>query len=404
MRLLPRLRCQVDWMSLNILDNRAERRRGDDIAIVGAGVIGLAIAFHLSELGLGRITIYERSGIAAEASGVQPGGVRQQWGTRVNCLMSRESVEFYRDIADRLTLEHPPRLDPCGYLFLAHSEARLAQLTAAVGVQNELGIGSHLLSPSEIEELVSGLDVSDVVGASYYSEDGYFDKPQSVVEAFASASVRRGVTVEHSEITSLEQRPGGWLLRHKSGECTHAHTVVVAAGYYTPALLEPLGLTVPIDKEPRYLFFSDPISDRLLEPLVVSAERCFAAKQLADGRVLASDLSAGPSPGRTAVDWRRHVKEVTRSLLPLLQFVTYPHLVEGFYDVTPDHQAIIGSVDGCAGLWIAAGFSGHGFMIAPAVGRRLAAAVAGEPVDPLLEALSLRRFEAESLIPELQIV
>jgi sarcosine oxidase subunit beta len=389
---------------LNILDNTTSAGVGDEVAIVGAGVIGLAIAFHLAECGLDRIAIYERSGIAAEASGVQPGGVRQQWGTRVNCLMSQESVAFYRDITDRLEPKVSPRLEPCGYLFLAHSETRLAQLKTAVALQNELGICSQLLSPSEIEEIVVGLDVTDVVGASYCAEDGYFDKPQSVVEAFASAGRRRGVTLEHSEVTALEQSSDGWLLRHKSGAETAAQVVVIAAGYGTPALLQPLGLTVPIEKEPRYLFFSDPISERLLEPLVVSAERNLAAKQLADGRVLASDLAAGSSSERTVADWRRQVKETSQSLLPILEYVSYPHVVEGFYDVTPDHQAIIGELDGHPGLWVAAGFSGHGFMIAPAVGSHLANAVLDGGVDPLLESFSPQRFGRQALVPELQIV
>jgi sarcosine oxidase subunit beta len=390
---------------LNILDNSLPVSLGDDVAIIGAGVIGLSIAFHLAEHGLGRVTIYERSGIGAEASGVQPGGVRQQWTTQVNCLMSQESVAFYRDVVERLDATVTPRLDACGYLFVAHSEARLEQLRAAVAMQNELGIGSEILSPTEIQELVSGLSVDDdVQGASYCREDGYFDKPQSVVEAFARAVIRRRVMIELSEIAALEQQQDGWLLRHKSGRTTHADAVVIAAGYGTPAVLETLGLSVPIEKQPRYLFFSDPIADRLLEPLVVSAERNLAAKQLADGRVLASDLSAGTSPERTVVDWRHHIKETSQSLLPILEYVSYPHVVEGFYDVTPDHQPIIGELEGHTGLWIAAGFSGHGFMIAPAVGRRLSAAVANGTSDPLLEPYAPTRFDSQTLLPELQIV
>jgi sarcosine oxidase, subunit beta len=392
-------------MSLNILDNSPPDRLGDDVAIVGAGVIGLATAFHLAERGVGRITIYERSGIAAEASGVQPGGVRQQWATPVNCLMSQESVAFYRDVVERLNATVSPRLESCGYLFVAHSETRLERLKRAVAMQNELGVSSQILSPPEIATLVKGLNVEDnVLGASYCAEDGYFDQPQSVVEAFASAAIRRGVTIERTEIRALEQRPSGWRLNHTSGRVTHADAVVIAAGYDTPTLLEPLGVSIPIKKEPRYLFFSDPISERLLEPLVVSSERSIAAKQLADGRVLASDLSAGSSSERTLVDWRRHVKDVSHSLLPILEFVSYPHVVEGFYDVTPDHQAIIGEFEGHSGLWIAAGFSGHGFMIAPAVGRRLSATIATGSIDPLLEPLAPRRFESETLVPELQIV
>jgi sarcosine oxidase, subunit beta len=165
-----------------------------------------------------------------------------------------------------------------------------------------------------------------------------------------------------------------------------------------------LGVELPIRKEPRYLFFSAPIAERLLEPLVVAAERRFAAKHLADGRVLASDLGADGDPESGRRHWRATVARGIQSLLPRLEFVSFDLLVEGFYDVTPDHQPILGSVPGLDGLWLAAGFSGHGFMFAPAVGRRLAAAIGGEPPHPSLTELSLSRFSGRELSPELQIV
>ncbi len=102
--------------------------------------------------------------------------------------------------------------------------------------------------------------------------------------------------------------------------------------------------------------------------------------------------------------WRAHVREVARELLPQLEYVSFPVLAPGLYDVTPDHQAILGPVPGHHGLWLAAGFSGHGFMMAPAVGRSLAAAIAGDPPDDYLRALSLERFARGELVPEPAIV
>jgi sarcosine oxidase subunit beta len=148
---------------------------------------------------------------------------------------------------------------------------------------------------------------------------------------------------------------------------------------------------------------SDPIAERLLEPLVVSAERHFAAKHLRNGRVLASDLAAAGDPQVGAPAWRAHVKESVRRFLPVLEYVTYPIVVEGFYDVTRDHQPLIAEAE--TGLWVAAGFSGHGFMIAPAVGRIVAEALLDGRHDPALESFALDRFARRgSLAPELQIV
>jgi sarcosine oxidase subunit beta len=377
--------------------------KSSGVAVVGAGVTGLSVALHLAERGA-EVVVYERTGVGAEASGVQPGGVRQQWSTRVNCLLARESVAFYRDVADRLDAPTRPTLEPCGYLFLAHSDERLAAMAADVELQQAAGVPSQLLTPEEVESLAPGLRLESVRGAAYCAEDGYVDKPQAVVEGFAEAARRLGVPIRHATVDSLEPGPGGWRL-HLAGESpAAADAVVVAAGYDTPGLVEALGVEVPIEREARYLFFSEPIRERLLEPLVVSAERRFAAKQLASGRVLASDLSANGDPLRGEAAWREAVRRHGRELLPVLEYVTYPVLVEGFYDVTPDHQAVLGPVAGLDGLWLAAGFSGHGFMMAPAVGRLLAGAVLGDPPDPLLEPFRLERFESGRLLPELQIV
>ena len=340
-----------------------------DVIVVGAGVVGLSVAFHLSERGAS-VVVVERSGVGAGASGVQPGGVRQQWGTRVNCVLARESVAFWRDVEERLHMRVDPGFRACGYLFLAHSEETLARLRANVELQNELGVPSRILSPVEAADAVPGLEVSSVVGGAWCAEDGYFDRPQAVVEALGALA-----DVRIRDVASLDE--------------LEADVIVVAAGVDTPQLLPEL----PIQAETRYLFFSEPVRERLLEPLVVSPERRFAAKQLADGRLLASDLG-----GRD----RAHIRENVEELLPRLAYVALPSLVGGIYDVTPDHQAILGRVGD--NVWVAAGFSGHGFMLAPAVGRILAEAIVDGKEDEALRVLDAERFAEGRLVPEPQVV
>lgn len=375
-----------------------------DVAIVGAGIIGLSIAWHLAEAGVRRVLVLEREGVGAGASGVQPGGVRHQWTTRVNCEMALEAAAFYDSLHERLGGGLQPRLERCGYLFLAHSAEALERLGEAVAVQNEAGVPSLLLDPAATAALVEGLDPSLVAGASFCAADGYVDRPQAVVESFAAAARARGVRIEREEVGSVMTDGSGWRIDLAGGRTLLAETVVLAAGYDTPPLVAALGLDLPIGKEPRYLFLSEPVGERLLEPLVVSAERRFAAKQLADGRVLASDLGArgGTADGERL--WRAHVRETILELTPRLQFVSFPILVEGFYDVTPDNQALLGPVEGFCGLWLAAGFSGHGFMMAPAAGRALAAGLAAGVEDPWLEALSPGRFSEGRLLLEQQVV
>jgi sarcosine oxidase subunit beta len=374
-----------------------------DVVVVGAGVIGLSTACHLAERGLS-VTVVDRAGIGAGASGVQPGGVRQQWATRVNCLLARESLAFYREIGERLGTRLAPRFSACGYAFVAHSQERLDELAANVSLQQSLGIPSLILTPQETAEAVPELDCSSIRGAAWCAEDGYFDRAQEPVEAFAQAAEARGVVLGTAEVTRLVRDGGGWRAETAGGEGLCADQVVVAAASDSRVILRTLGVELPIEPERRYLFFSEPIRERLLDPLVVAGEIGFAAKQLADGRVLASDLRAQGDPEREVQSWRRTVRSGTESLLPRLQLVSFPHLVAGVYDVTPDHNPLVGPVPGAGGVWIAAGFSGHGFMLAPALGRLLAEAVASGHAEPLPGAFEVERFARSPVAAETQIV
>jgi sarcosine oxidase subunit beta len=137
---------------------------------------------------------------------------------------------------------------------------------------------------------------------------------------------------------------------------------------------------------------------------VVSGERRFAAKQLGSGRVLASDLGAAGDPVQHSQRWRRTVRAGIEELLPALEHVDFTLLLSGDYDVTPDRQPLLGPVGGDGGPWVAAGFSGHGFMLAPAIARMLADGLTGGDVDPALAQLAPGRFEAGRAIPEPQVV
>jgi sarcosine oxidase, subunit beta len=360
------------------------------VSVVGAGINGLSVARALLERGLGPVTVHDGAGIGTGASALAPGGVRQQWGTVANCEMARESHAFYLRLEELLGVDVEASFDPCGYLFLADSRESLVQLGANVRVQHEAGVPSALLTPDAIDALVPALDLDGVAGASYCAEDGYFDRPQAVVAAFARAASALGARFEQVDVQSIERDGDGWRLRTADGGAHTADAVVVAAAADTARLVAPLGVTLPITREPRFLFLGEPTDERVLDPLVIAIDRGLAAKQLADGRLLASDLRATGDPALDADRWRGIVRAGLERLVPALASRPLPTLVAGAYDMTPDAQPIVDEIDD--GLWVAAGFSGHGFMVAPSTGRLVAAGIGGGELPEWRHAVRAGRF------------
>jgi sarcosine oxidase subunit beta len=298
-------------------------------------------------------------------SGMQPGGVRRQWGTRAGCLMADDSFAFYRDLSGRLGIAVDARLDECGYLFVADEPSTLERLRGGVVLQNELGIPSRSITPEEAATLVPGLALDGFVGAAYCDTGA------------------------------------GWQLGARSSTHT-ADVVVVAAGWETRPLLEPLGVDLAISPLRRHIFLGEPIGERLLEPLVVAVDRGIAAKQLADGRLLASDLDANGDPATAQDSWRRRIREQIVPLLPMLEYAALPLAVDGVYDMTPDGQPVVDAV--AENLWVAAGFSGHGFMIAPSIGGLVADLLGGGAAPPWGNALRADRFASADRADETHVI
>ncbi|UPK76326.1 FAD-binding oxidoreductase [Nocardioidaceae bacterium SCSIO 66511] len=362
-----------------------------DLVVVGAGVIGLSIAWRLAKAG-DSCTVFDGRGIGSGMTAIQPGGIRTQWSSELACEMALESYDFYREIDARLQPGQDPAFDACGYVFAAAKPETLADLERGVELQNAKGIGSEMLGADEIAELVPGIDPSVTIGGVYNATDGYFDHPGAVATAFAEAAIRAGAQYEAKHVERIDRMADGWNVVLRGGDTMVASSVIVAAGAGSASLVAPHSDPVPLDSEPRYLFYSNRIRPFLVRPLVVFADEHFAVKHLADGSVLASNLSHGHdgSPDETA--WRKEVTQTARRLVPLLEHVRYPVLVEGTYDVTPDQQPILGPVPGATGLYLAAGMNGRGMMMAPAIGRMMADAVANDDASAIPSELQISRF------------
>ena len=336
------------------------------IVIAGAGAIGASIAYHLAARGADEVVLADRAQVAAGATGKAMGGVRQQFSTAAEVRLARESIGFFRDLGASF-------FQPVGYLFLATSGDGLESLEERAELQRRLGVPVERVDASQVE----GVRVDDVLGAVVCWEDGVADPPAVTRELVrrAGVEVREGVDARELERDVL----------------------VIAAGAYSAELWPEL----PVRPLCRQLVEVGPIEGLPNDlPMVLEAETGFHFRRAGDVLRLAMSEPTARWTDREEVDdvlvedWRLRIAH----RYPAAAGAPLARAWAGLYDMTPDAHPIIGWVGD--GVYAACGFSGHGFMQSPAVGKAVA--------DELLDAESsfdlspyrLERFEDAAVFPE----
>ena len=374
--------------------------RTADVAIIGGGVIGCSIAYHLAQLGVTRGVVFERKHIASGATGVCPGGIRQQFEGEAECRLAQRSMCFFEQANKILEPEVPFFLERSGYLFLAESETLISRFRRNVTMQNQLGIPSRMVTPSEIFEIAPALVCDGILGGSFCAEDGFLEDCDGFTNRLLRCARNKGLELALQEVVSLAREGSKWRVSTAT-ESWLTGQVVVAAGVDSQSLVGSVGVNLPITVERRRLAYTEPHLGNLMHPLVVALERSFAGKQLLNGVFYIGWL--GETPGSDDLSFIEAALTAGATLLPLMADLPVRRVITGHYDSTPDHRPILGNIGGLDGLYLAAGFSGHGFMLAPAVGDIMANLIAGAGRDPLLEEFSLQRFAANTSAESLQI-
>ncbi len=382
--------------------------RAADVVVVGGGVVGASTAYHLAVAGAGSVVLLEReAALGTGSTGRCAGGFRHQFSSRINVELSRASVPLIVGFSEAHGL--PLDVVQDGYLFLIREEAAWASFRTAAEMQRGLGVDVRLLTPPEAAELVPGIAVDGVIGATYGPQDGIAD-PSGLTQGYATIARRAGATIRTGvDVRRILVDGGGVSGVETTDGVIATRTVVNAAGPWAGLLAATAGVDLPIEPIPRAVIVTGPFPGvPARRTLVIDAATSFYFHREGPGVLMGMGDPAERPTFETRVDERFIAERLLPTavrILPALAEASIAHSWCGLYEMTPDRHPILGAVPGLDGLYLANGFSGHGFQQAPIVGKLLAEMIVeGRAHTVDVSSLGLDRFAAGRPIGETHVV
>ena len=372
--------------------------------MIGGGVIGCSIAYHLARRGAS-VVVVERETLGSQSTGRCAGGVRRQFSSGPNVEMQQLSVRLLAGLEAETGVD--PEFRHIGYLFLLTDERTAADFKALIPMWHEHDLtDSRWVDPAEIRELAPLVTGDDILGGTFCPSDG-IASPHAVTSAYAGAGRKLGVKLLEGVTATGIVMDGSRIAGVKTtdGDFTTSH-VFNCAGAWSREIGAMAGVDVPVDPYPRDIFVTDPMPGMRSHPMTIDFATSFYFHPEGDGLLFGMGKKGETPSFNTEVDWTvlDQMSEVIDRRAPRLGTSGIQTAWAGLYEVTPDHQPILGPVDGVEGFWCACGFSGHGFQQAPAVGHLLAQMYAGETLDVPLDIFAHRRFTTGIVEPERNVV
>ncbi|HKY50802.1 MAG TPA: FAD-binding oxidoreductase [Candidatus Limnocylindria bacterium] len=376
-----------------------------DVVIVGGGIVGASIAYHLAKRGVRDVVVLERDELGSGSTTRNAGGVRLQFSTEINVLLSLRSLPRIESFAEDMGVD--PHLRQVGYLFLITDERDIAPFEASLAMWRRLDVPAKRLEAADVSKVFPQLRVDDVRFATFCGRDGYCD-PTSLLNGYVARARENGVRFrEHERAIGIE-RDGDRVtaVRTANREIACA-TVVDAAGAWAADVGRLAGVELPIRPLRRQIFVTDPVPGLDGDfPLTVEfASTLYFHRE--SGGVLMGMADPTDGPGFDAsVNWDFLPTLVERALyrLPVLERANVKTGWAGFYEDTPDKHPILGPVPGLTGFICAAGFSGHGIMHAPATGELIAELIVDGRTSLDITPLAYDRFRRGELIKEHNVI
>lgn len=343
-----------------------------EVVIIGGGVTGTSAAFHLAEAGVSDIVVVERGELACGSSGKPIGGVRAQFSDPLNIELGSRSLRAYEDFPRRPGADI--RLDTVGYLFLLTTERQAADFEAAVSTQNALGVPTRMITPDEARRLCPYVSTDGLVAAAHSPTDGHA-RPVLVVRGYADAAARAGVTfATHTTVTGLDTTGDRVTAVHTDRGRIDCATVICTAGAWSARIGDMAGLHLPVRPVRRQLAFTEPLvppAPRI--PFTIDFTSSAYFHNSDDGLLFGLADPREPDGFDTTwtPEWLELFREALRQRAPELAEMRAAGGWAGLYEITPDHNALIGRSGELVNFLYATGFSGHGFLQGPAVGELL---------------------------------
>jgi sarcosine oxidase subunit beta len=347
-----------------------------EVVIAGGGALGASVAWHLAELGVTDVVLLERDTLASGSTAKSAGGIRTQFADELNIRIALRSLEEFAVMGEEIDLRQ------WGYLFLLDREEDVDLFRAALTLQQSLGVPAVELDAEGAREIVPQLDLDGVLAATFCPLDGY-SSPEAAVQWYARGAAERGVRVRQGcALTGVRVRDG----RIEGVETTTGPiatgTLVCTAGAWSSEVAALAGRDLPVQGEPRHLWFTSQDGGLPRElPLTVDFSTGFYFHREGPGLVF-----GGREPQL------EDVAEAAARRLPALVELPIESSWWGYYEVSPDHNALVGESERVSRFLYATGFSGHGFQQAPAVGEHVAQLVAGVTPTLDLSAFDVERF------------
>lgn len=377
-----------------------------DVVIIGGGIIGAAVAFYLGRAKYGQIMVVEKERFSgAGSTSKAAGGIRAQFSAKANIEMSMLSEKLFCQFKE--DTGHDALFDQVGYLFLLSDDSDIAEFRKSYDLQRSCGLNVEMLKPEEIGRYAPHCRVDDIKLATFCHDDGLGD-PHEFLQGYEKADRQMGVDIcLETEVTGFAISAGK-IIGVKTTAGTIATPLVInCAGAYAGEIGKMLGANVPVLPYRRQCVTTGPLDFvQPFFPMVVDVKSGLYCHKESKGMLLGwADKAVKPSFDVSIdPDYTDAILERALDRIPQLETAEVANQWAGLYETTPDHRAIIGWEPAVEGVFHVIGFSGHGFMHAPAAGVVTAEMVAGKKSSIDITEFSPMRFAHGDVVEETQVI